>query len=119
MTYTSTVTLRDPISALDLAKWVRKARPSCELKDALEIARNLIKGESWVVQDCVLAKDGPCTVLVENYVGGYPTVDYTAFFAQQEEYHKLLERAVQGDAEAALAYCRLEFDGKINHAAMG
>lgn len=39
--------------------------------------------------------------------------------AKQAEYSDLRDRGAAGDTEAAIAYCKLEVQGLVNHSAMG
>ena len=99
--------------------------------EGLRIADMLIGGDSWKIwminikfpytntDDLLKTLENPyCDyALVEEY-----TEDEIYFQEQIKlgiEHRKLLEQAVDGNINAALKYCRLEYEGKINHGAFG
>jgi hypothetical protein len=111
-----TYTLQDQsIAQLPLALWVkRKARDRLPAKIVLEITRSLLAGDKWVPEAHMVEdpEDGGmfCSVLIEHEPN-----QYEALFRQWDEHAALLDRAVAGDAEAAIEYCKLEKAGKVYH----
>jgi hypothetical protein len=55
-----------------------------------------------------------CTITEIKYVDPYAEDRKI-----QAEYFALRDRGAEGDAEAAIAYCKLEVQGLPNHGAMG
>jgi hypothetical protein len=111
-----TYTLQDrTVPNIDLALWVKfKTRNTLNAKIVLSIVRGLKADTPWcpgvgIVDDPEDA--GPfCSVLIEHEPN-----QYEALFRQWDEHAALLDRAVAGDAEAAIEYCKLEKAGKVYH----
>ena len=127
-----TITLKDTaVSRVELANWVRHATPHLitNAKDALAVAACLIKGEKWEPEFYMLAdnlKQAYGTYIKEvNPFCNVTIVDvpednqYTRHFATQKGYYDLMCKGAAGDAEAAIAYCKLELSGDVSHGAMG
>ena len=109
------------ITAPQLAGWVRDVAPDqYTLSEAMQIARYMINGGGWEPPYWIVAyqlerlKNQPWTYTITT-----PPNPYTEQIRIWEEQHALLKKAAAGDAEAAIAYCKMELNGEINHGAMG
>lgn len=112
------ITLKDKtVTPIELTKWLRKVwkSESSTPVNCMYIANCLIAGETWrpPYRDISKADDF-------EYVNF--TVPESEFDKndrlhreQQKEYWELCRRGSEGDAEAAIAFCKLELDGKIAH----
>jgi len=109
------ITVKDKTcSVIDLAKWVHLVSGHT-LNDSLHIARFLVKGETW--SPTMNKPDENPLLNIEYVVSEYEKSNRLrneAYEATQTHLRKLLESAVGGNAESAIEYCRLEFEGKIN-----
>jgi hypothetical protein len=106
------------VSTVDLAKWVGTKLPKFTAGERLCVARALQSGQGWEppygeVNDA--ANSGPCKVALTSW---NETDSQVKYFDSQSEYRKLLEAGANGDVESAIAYCKLELEGKIGHSAM-
>ena len=115
------ISATDPnISVSLLAKWVRKAlynEPNSIAK-ALMIARTMVFGESWSPDMYLesLVPPPPDTVVVTKVeVLEEHDIRRAEHLAKIKSQKNLLQRAVAGDAEAAIEYCKLAAAGKIIH----
>jgi hypothetical protein len=113
-----TYTLQDQsVASLPLALWVkRKTRGTLHARIVLDITRSLQAGKPWcpgvgIVED---PEDGGmfCSVEIEGDVDPYKEM-----FSKWDEHQALLERGAAGDAEAAIAYCKLELNHEVSHGA--
>lgn len=103
-----------------LAKWLLSL-PSFDgsrsVPKALDMADHLLSGGEFIRHLSVEEKDAAgdiCTfeeILWEN--------PYVKHMKEQEEYFALCKRGAAGDAEAAIAYCKLEVTGTVKHGGMG
>lgn len=79
----------------------------------------MIRGEGWeplywaVAHQLQTMKGQPWT-----YTFTTPPNPYDEQIRVWKEQRELLEKAAAGDAEAAIAYCKLELSGGINHGCM-
>lgn len=116
------ITLDDTsITAPQLAVWVRDIAPNqYTLSEAMYIARCMIRGEGWeppyeiVAYQLERMEGQPWSYTITTPPNPY--VEQIQIWKEQRE---LLEKAAAGDAEAAIAYCKLELSGGINHGCMG
>ena len=104
---------------IDLARWLRAfgSLVDTTLPRSLETADDLLAGndiERFI--DDVLVAAAPKGVALDPVVYENP---YAAHFKQQEEYLALRDKGAGGDAEAAIAYCKLEAEGIVSHNAFG
>jgi hypothetical protein len=116
------ITLDDTsITAAQLAGWVREVAPDeYTLAEALYIARCMIRGERWQPPYGIVAyglKHLPSQPW--SYTITTPPNPYIEQARLWKEQRALLEKAAAGDADAAIAYCKMELNGEINHGAMG
>ena len=119
--YIASVT--DPyISVATLAKWVRDIAPreADTLPKALIIARTMVFGESWrpdlslwVEFDKAAVPAGVTLTKIE--LKDQYDLEREEHAKECAEQQTLLQRAANGDAAAALEYCRLEAAGQIWH----
>lgn len=105
---------------LKLAKWLLSLYISPTNKSvpqALKIADDLISGGQIEViindSEKALGED-VCT-----FTEVRKEDPYVEHFRIQSEYAKLCELGAAGDAEAAIAYCKLEMQGLVSHGAYG
>ena len=106
------------IRVATLAKWVRSVTTVGDksLSHALVIARSMIFGEAWELDNNWMLEEKPApTGVLITKVAVFDEYDIEqAKFEETVASHKaLLQRAVNGDAAAALEYCKLEFNGEI------
>ena len=112
------ISVTDPtISVAELAKWIRKVIDGPNtISRALTLARTIIFGESWspefYFETLVPAPPKGVTVTKVNVLDEDDLLDIERR-AKAEFQQNLLQRAVGGDAEAAIEYCRLDAEGKI------
>jgi hypothetical protein len=109
-------------SRLMFAKWVltlsqfRNGNPVMSVPRALEMADDLIRGgvfEAFLFKEEKELGEAFCTITEIPYVDPYAEDRRI-----QAEYFALRDRGAAGDAEAAIAYCKLEVQGLPNHGAM-
>ena len=77
----------------------------------LGIARNLLNGEVWEKEYCLLKNpeaDGPCEFTVSE-----PVNENVVYFNKQQEFKALLKRGAAGDSEAAIEYCKAMLAGEV------
>lgn len=106
------------ISTIALAEWVKEKSPGhYSAQERLEIARQLKRGSAWEPVYWTINdphSEGPCSAIIT------PDPDpYAEMKRKWIENSTLLEKACNGDAEAAFEYCRKVKSGEINHAASG
>lgn len=114
-----TVTSNPMSTRTGLAKWVRSLRGMSitSVPQALMVADDLLNGcrfELYLSAEEKAAGDALCTIteiVVEN--------PWKAHFDEQARYHELCTRGAAGDVEAAIAFCKLEVEGKVSHGAIG
>lgn len=102
------------ISVFELARWVlSKVGSQYSSKDALMVARELLNGNGWepiynVLQDP--EGPGPCYFIVSD-----PEDPYRVLLAEAKRLQEMLEKGAAGDAEVAIAYCKmvLESGGRL------
>lgn len=108
-------------SRKSLAKWLLTLPGARSVPVALNTADSLLRGcelEMLLSAEEVEAAGDICVFEEVVWVSPYVS-PYEAHFKQQSEYFALRDRGAAGDAEAAIAYCKLEAAGKVSHAAMG
>jgi hypothetical protein len=107
---------------MSLAKWLLTlpsfdGSSSRSVPKALDMADHLLGGGELIRHLSEEEKDAAgdiCTfeeILWEN--------PYVKYMKEQEEYFTLCKRGAAGDAEAAIAYCKLEVTGIVKHGGMG
>jgi hypothetical protein len=108
------------IDVMQVASWVKwTTGEQFTSADRLCIARCLLSGERWSPLssyfDVTKANSYPhWDVTVTNAESDR----YTNYYKEQQGYFALMRKGAEGDAEAAIAYCKLEAEGKVNHGAM-
>ncbi len=117
---TYTLTATNEATAVSLVKFVRSVLwrgDTMLLNDALVVARSIQAGSYTMdaaLFNCDLESND--LVHVEKHVVENP---WTAHFNYAHECFELMERGAAGDAEAAIAYCKRELEGKVPHGPMG
>jgi hypothetical protein len=114
---TITFTLRDKINNVDLARWIRKVYSGLTSQQCLIILRRLRRGGTWEIAcgSCYDYENGPC-----DFVVNCAEIDYWDDVVKKWDFHSdLLKRGADGDAQAAIEYCKLELAGEISHGAIG
>lgn len=105
------------INTIALASWVRlKMGTGYSATNCLTVARYLQSGQGWEPPYCVLFEPqapGPCEFVVTE-----PVNEYTEYYNKQQALFDLKVRGAAGDVEAAIAYCKADLDGKVNHGPM-
>jgi hypothetical protein len=89
---------------------------------ALKIADNLISGNQIEILLTDSEKDlgeDVCTFIETVYENSEFGCEALQHFRIQDEYFALRDRGAAGDAEAAIAYCKLEMQGLVSHGAYG
>lgn len=115
------ITLDDTsITASQLAVWIRKvAGTEYNAKDALEIARSMIRGENWeppyasVVHSIRNLKNAPWSYVLtddKDEIMAY----YRRRTAEYASNKELAERGAAGDTEASIKFCALWLTGVMN-----
>jgi chromosome condensin MukBEF complex kleisin-like MukF subunit len=112
--------LRDKdISTLELAKWVKsKLNPDVPVSVALDISRSLKDGKPWIPFHWTRNEKGYCPCDVEMILDAeelQQKLDDENRIKHNDYCSNLLARGASGDIAAALEYCKLEFDGQVNH----
>lgn len=110
-----------------IIKWVQSIvkYPKLTVYDAKPFAEILKAGGCWHPELSTLdiavpfygefrlcEQMGPCLVKVE-----VEESDFEKDRKIQAEYWELCRRGAEGDAEAAIAFCKAEMEGKVNHGA--
>lgn len=118
------VTIKDRTATRgQLAQWIRRNyRPQINLSETLAITDKLLDSQTWVTFDYYLGGGATATDLVNlEFVQELDPYleNMKAGFAQQRIYSDLRDKGAAGDAEAAIEYCRLAKEGKVNYAAYG
>lgn len=114
------ITVSKDFDRLKFAKWALKLKyfsHAMSVPIALKMADDLMRGcefEEYLSNEEKIAGDAVCTITEIVYVD-----PYTEHFKVQSEYFALRDRGAAGDAEAAIAYCKLEVQGLVSHGAMG
>ena len=115
---------------LGFAKWVLSIRwfqHDRSVKRAMMMADDLIRGcefELYLSDEEKSYGEVYCTITEIKYVDPYAedrriqADPYAEDRRIQAEYFALRDRGAAGDAEAAIAYCKLEVQGLPNHGAM-
>jgi len=107
---------------MELARWLRKFNTFGQvfsMKDLLMLADEMIAGRIldknpiWFSEHWV--KDGDPVVLIETDVEN----EWEQWARERSEQAALLDKAVAGDTEAALRYCRMMAHNEIHTGAMG
>jgi hypothetical protein len=102
---------------LELARWLRSIRTDLTVPRALQEADDLLAGE-----DLEFYLYGHQVIAAPDGVKLVPVVydnPYAAHFKEQAGYYALRDKGAAGDVDAAIAYCKLELEGKVSHGAMG
>jgi len=112
------ITAKVDANRMSLAKWARslRCRPINSLPLALAFADDLLRGgqfELYLTAAEKAAGEAWCNIEKVVYVD-----PYAADRAEQARYYELRDKGAAGDAEAAIAYCKLELEGKVSHGAM-
>lgn len=113
--------LSNNVRRLDLARWIYSLRwfrnDGRNLLQAMHCADDIL---NWTVHEWYLTAEevamGNALCTIEEIVDENPYVEH---YREQEEYHALMLKGAAGDADAAIAYCKLEAEYKVSHAAMG
>ena len=111
------VTAKPAASHVSIARWLISVKPNLYIAGALKDADALLAGKpcELFVNDALVDSGNEILNLVKKVYED----PYTAFFKEQQDYYQLCVRGAAGDAEAAIAYCKLEVEGKISHGPMG
>lgn len=123
MHYTITIQSTEDIGRVQLTKWLTTLRiTGRSLPNTLMQADELLAGGSLVAYLCekeVAAAKFLKGVVLTPVTYEHLNNTYQAHLAKQEEYAALRDKGAAGDAESAIAYCKLEMEGKISHGANG
>lgn len=108
---------KSTISTIALSAWVRlKMGTGYSATNCLTVARCLKSGQGWEPPYCAMFEPeapGPCEFVVTE-----PVNEYAEYQNKQQALYDLKVRGASGDAEAAIAYCKADLDGKVNHGPM-
>lgn len=112
------ITLKDKRAGrIEITRWVRSnSKLNMSLKDALHVADSLLRGETWKTQIDLLL-DG---FKERNFIFNIQSIaeeSEDTHFQVQEKYWDLCRRGAEGDAVAAIEFCKLEMAGQIRHGA--
>jgi hypothetical protein len=112
-----TITAKPTTDRIFLARWLRSITVQLTVPRTLQMADDLLAGEDFefYLSDQTAASAPSGVKLV-------PVVfesEYDEYDEVQAGYIALRDKGAAGDAEAAIAYCKLEAEGRVNHAAMG
>jgi hypothetical protein len=103
---------------MDIAKWALRFRwIAFSVPKAVAFADEILAGRAqsvYLYPEEKAAGDSICTITEIVYVD-----PDAAYRTEQAGYFALRDRGAAGDAEAAIAYCKLEVQGLPNHSAMG
>jgi hypothetical protein len=116
---THKITAKVGANRVMLAKWLINVRSlsAPNANRALLIADELIDGRTYELYLSAEEKAaGEAWCNIEKVVYDNP---YAAHFKEQNGYYELRDKGAAGDAEAAIAYCKLELEGLVSHGAMG
>ena len=107
------------ITASELGRWVwERMGRKLPSRECLAIARSLLDGGVWEPQSHSISdreSAGPCSYTIIPD----PDPELEAFLERKRQWADnavLLNKAVAGDAEAAITYCRKIASGEINFA---
>lgn len=123
MEYEVKVTARNrTASRLDMAKWILTHAPSdmkLRSSDAMYIVDVILKGETWRPEYCCIDRNAYETNPYFNveFIGTEEEDPWAERIALQESYWELCRKGAAGDAEAAMAFCKLEMENKVSHSA--
>ena len=114
------ITLKDKhADRIGVAKWIlSNTTLTTSAKDAMYITDCMLRGETWR-PNYFSMKRGFETCELFNVKIEEPVNPYAEHMRIQQGYYDLCRRGAEGDVEAALAYCKLEIEGKVSHGAMG
>jgi hypothetical protein len=115
------ITLKDKtVTRMELTKWLRQVwrSDSATPANCLYIADCLIAGETWRPPYNAIGCKAEKSEIV-NFV--FPESDYDKNDRlnreKQHEFWELCRRGAEGDAEAAIQFCKHEFAGEVSHGA--
>lgn len=109
------------IDVMQVASWVKYVTSvdHFTLPERLCIARCLLKGERWSPSPwCFDVTKANSYQHWDVKVTNAESDRYTNYYKEQQGYFALMRKGAEGDAEAAIEYCKLEAAGKVNHGAM-
>jgi hypothetical protein len=120
------ITLDDTsITAAQLAGWVRDVAPDkYTLTEAMYIARCMIRGEGWeppywnVAYQLKTMKDHPCSYTITTPVNDM-AIQHEKRSRMYTEGEELARRGAEGDAEAAIEFCKRFKAGDMANWCMG
>ena len=111
------ITIKDhTVEVLALAKWVHSVSGHL-LKDSLYIARCLMRNETWRPTGYITQQESSLCHIVRSYPESTHEKSTREYRETQASYFELMKKGAAGDIVAALAYCKLELEGKVNHGA--
>lgn len=121
MEYEVKVTARDRTSKrLDMVKWLMAntnwhIRPTAS--ELMYIVDCILKGETWRPDYALI--DRKAYELSPYFNVEFVKIEdpWAERIALQESYWELCRKGAAGDAEAAMAFCKLEMENKVNHGA--
>ena len=113
------ISIKQDFNRMAFAKWALhlKFRQVDSVPRALMMADDLLRGctfDIYLSDEDKATGELVCTITEIAYED-----PYLEDRKIQAEYFALRDRGAEGDAEAAIAYCKLEVQGLPNHAAMG
>lgn len=114
-----TIRLKDEHTAVEIAEWVRrKMGHEFSSRDCLMVARALKNGEGWEPPYYSIKHPqtpGPCEfVLTPDPENAWEVREH-----EQDCLWELARKGAEGDAEAAIAFCKAELNGELHHGAYG
>lgn len=123
--------INDNVNPIDLYRWISQNwEPASQTptKTLLYIARCISRGEGWQPEYLELSESVRKALRRNDFSSDiiklvqFETDDPFERERIERQKHNdlisdLLKRGATGDAEAAIKYCQLEFEGKISHGA--
>lgn len=117
-----TIKLKHSVDRLVLLRWIRNAhtqwRRVIALSKCMELANSLIAGTEWVPDERLIGtiyhfrENIPDFIDANFVIPVDPDIEYRQNVARL---YSLLEKGAAGDTEAAIAYCKAELAGEVNH----
>lgn len=109
----------EPVDRVKIAKWILEYSTTvANAKEAMMIATDLFNGKTWE-QSIWSLRNGfdkcPYFDIKNRYEE--EANEHKVWFARQNELFELCRKGAEGDAEAAIAYCKAEMTGEVNHGA--
>lgn len=106
------------VSRKDLVLWLKTVLRPIPLKELMcmadKLLANAVLSPSIDILNKLESLSDVCDIVVT-----FPPNPYQEYAKLRESQYQLMLKGAAGDAEAAIAYCKMEAAGEVGHGAMG